>query len=86
MILWLDPVQFLNTVIMWIFNIAKGKFYQEMLIKILHIQFNIPVIMLFTTESRDMCISKNKYFVIYYDYIPKSFNQYTMYFMKYINI
>jgi len=33
-----------------------------------------------------MCISKNKYFVIYYDYIPKSFNQYTMYFMKYINI
>lgn len=35
----------------------KGKFYHEMLIKILHVQFNILVIMLFI-------ISKNKYFVI----------------------
>jgi len=86
MILWLDQVQFLNTVSMWIFNVAKGKFYQEMLIKILHIQLNIPVIMLFIIESLDMCISKNNYFVMYYVYIPKSFNPYTMYFMKYINI
>jgi len=86
MILWLGHVQFLNTVSMWIFNAAKGKFYQEMLIKILHMQFNIPVIMLFTIESLDMCISKNKYFVIYYVYILKSFNPYIMYFMKYINI
>jgi len=44
--------------------VAKGKFYQEMLIKILHIHFSILVIMLFISESFDMCISKNKYFVI----------------------
>ena len=49
-----------------------------MLIKILHIQFNILVIMLFVTESLDMCITKNKYLVILYDYIPKSFNPYTV--------
>lgn len=71
---------------MWIFNVAKGEFYQEMLIKVLHIQFNILVIMLFIIESLDMCILNNKYFLIYYDYIPKSFNPYTVYVMKYTNI
>jgi len=44
--------------------VAKGKFYQEMLIKTSHIQFNILVIRLFIIKSLDMCISKNKYFVI----------------------
>jgi hypothetical protein len=42
--------------------------------------------MLFFIESLDIYISKNKYFMFLYEYIPKFFNPYTAYFMKYINV